>query len=196
MIRVDEKHPLTLVLRRTEATLQDLQGKLVEKERALEDATAKYTAWQKRFREDGIAAEAENLLSGNAVPCIQTIEQLEHEIRVLNVAIEKQAKVVNSARGDLSVVICELNRDRYIEIEKRIFRAICDLAQANQAEQEFFEALRDAGCSSISFQIMRLNQIGLPSDPLGQVSLHRREFEKFCPEVLVDSPGTAAISPR
>src|ERR1044072_4591141 len=87
-------------------------------------------------------------------------------------------------RSRFSVYLCEINHARYVQIERRIAKAVQELAQANEEEARFFEELRDAGASSISFRSMRISQVGIASDHQSVAAFHRREVEAHCPEAL------------
>jgi hypothetical protein len=94
---------------------------------------------------------------------------------VFDVAINKQRMEVEKVRGRFSLHLCEINRAQYVEVERRIARAVQELAEANQAEVEFFNALRDAGANSISFRPMRINQVGIASDNHSVAAYHQRK---------------------
>ena len=70
---------------------------------------------------------------------------------MLDIAIDKQRMELDKARGRFSLKVCEANRARYIEIERRIAKAVQELASANESEVLFFRELQDAGCNSIQF---------------------------------------------
>ena len=53
---------------------------------------------------------------------------------------------------------------------------------ANEEELDFFEALRDAGASSISLRPMRIGQVGIARDTQGLVAFHEREVEQYVSE--------------
>jgi hypothetical protein len=185
MIKVDDKDPTTLALRAGEMTLQELSGDSAEKEKDLAAATQRYMARRNLGARSSLEVEAEARLGiKQAHPQItaEDLENIEHEISVLEIAIERQRQIVNGLRGRFSLKICAANRDRYVAIEKRIARAVVDLASANEAEILFFNELQDAGCSTIVFRPMRIDQVGLISDPNSRASHHRREVNEFCPE--------------
>jgi hypothetical protein len=112
------------------------------------------------------------------------VQQLEHDIEVLTVAVEKQKAIADVSQGAYSVALCDVNRKQYLEIEKRLMKAVNEMAEANEAEVEFFQKLIVAGCHSISFRPMRNVPFGIASDPQGAASFHRREVEQFLPEIL------------
>ena len=113
---------------------------------------------------------------------LKDIEVIEHRISVLDIAIYKQRIEVDKARGRFSLKVCEANRVRYVEIERRIAKAVQELASANESEMLFFRELQDAGCHSIPFRSMRVNAIGLPSDDQSLATFHARELREYCPE--------------
>ena len=59
------------------------------------------------------------------------IQRLEHEIQVLESAGKEQQKIVDCARSDFSVLVCDAQRADYIRIQKDILAALEKLAQAN-----------------------------------------------------------------
>ena len=59
-----------------------------------------------------------------------------------------------------------------------------ELALANQEELDFFEALRDAGASSISLRPMRIGQVGIARDTQGVVAFHEREVQRYISEAV------------
>ena len=59
------------------------------------------------------------------------IQRLEHEIQVLESADKEQQKIVDCARSDFSVLVCDAQRADYIRIQKDILAALEKLAQAN-----------------------------------------------------------------
>ncbi len=79
------------------------------------------------------------------------IEKLEHEIAVLDLAISRQAQTVDKLRGRFTLQVCEANRARYVEIEKRIAKAVQELAAANEEEVRFIEELRDRAAYRLRF---------------------------------------------
>jgi chromosome segregation ATPase len=191
MITIDEKHPYVVARREGETKLNELRMQLRkeqgERDSKLETYLAQKSAERSNERSK-LNSEADQLLSGSASTdqvSAQDIEDLNHRIAVLERAIEKQLDTVSNLRTKYSAFICEskAQRDRYVEIEKRIARAVCELAEANAAEVAFFDELTAAGVSPY-FRPMRVGVIGLPSDPNSLATFHRKEVKQFCPEAL------------
>jgi len=192
MIKIDEKNPVTITLRKGEAMLQGLGEKRHQKDVELQEKTAEFTRQQAAFRNHATVDYEAGLLLTEGVTAPETsapvgaadIERLEHELAVLDSAVEKQKRILDHARSDFSVVVCDTQRNAYIQIERDILAALEKLAEANQAERDFFNALTDAGVSVIPFRFMRVREVGLPNDPQGKLSRHRQELQQFAPEVL------------
>jgi hypothetical protein len=190
MIKVDEKHPATIALRKAETMLQSLGEKRHEKDLELQEKTAQFMRQAALGSRSAIDLEAGELLLAEGGAAVKTpvgasdIQRLEHELNVLTTAVEKQQRIVDHERAEFSVIVCDSQRNAYIQIERDILAALEKLAQANQAERDFFNALKDAGVSSIPFRFMRVREVGLASDPQGKLSRHRQELAQFAPEVL------------
>jgi adenine-specific DNA glycosylase len=188
-IKVDKNHPDEIALRIEEDRLRLLQSDKAKKERELARLTQLYMTQKRSNKQALIDAEADRLLgSTSTLPTVDNdlkdIEAIEHRIAVLKVAIDKQRTKVDHVRGQFSVHLCEINKNLYVEIERRIAAAVKALASANQEEADFFNALRDEGCSSISFRPMRLSQVGLANDQQSVAAFHQQEMRKYCPEAL------------
>jgi hypothetical protein len=188
VIKIDEKDPSVIALRAAESKLQQLLSDRAAKESELSVATQKYMAARKSIQHSKLEAEAEQLLGGQQPGQTETqvesadLERIQHQIDVLNIAIDRQQQTVDVLRGKFSLAVCNANRARYVEIERRIARAVQELAQANEDEARFIEELRDAGCSSVSFRPMRINEVGLASDSQSRAANHRKELQQFLPE--------------
>jgi len=191
----DKKWPEAIVLREQEAKLQGL-GKDRSKEQAeLARATERYLQ-SKRSKGTDLETEAAALLRGSpdSEDVARSIAAIEHKIRVIDFAIEKQQAAVTKARRDFTAVLCEANKSKYVAIERRIVAAVQELAEANQAEVDLFAALVDAGVSAVPFRPMRLTGIGSVRDPNSRASLHRREVAEYCPEAVVLTRGGGSKS--
>lgn len=193
MIKIDEKHPVTIALRKAEAMLQGLGEKRHQKDVELQEKTAEFMRQQAALgSRSAIDLEAGQLLRAEGATAVETktpvaasdIQRLEHEIQVLESASKEQQRIVDRARSDFSVMVCDAQRNAYIQIERDILAALEKLAEANQAERDFFNALTDAGVSVIPFRFMRVREVGLPNDPQGKLARHRQELQQFAPEVL------------
>ncbi len=192
--KVDEKDPTVKALRAAEQRLNEVVAALPSKQKALDETTQRFMAIRKS---SSLELEADALLANaQSEPAIkpEDLERLQHEIDVLNVAIKRQRSVVEGLGGQVSVKRCEINHDRYVDIEKRIARAVQELAAANEEELDFFEELRAAGCSNITFRPMRIAAIGVASDPQSRASFHRREVEEFLPEAAHQGPSHLRVS--
>jgi len=185
MKEINERDPVVLALRAGEQKLDDVIQRLAGKQKELATATEKYLSRPKSLGRSKLESEADELLNGSqSKPGVNAadIESLQHDIDVAELAVEQQRQIVNGLRGQFSIKICTANRDEYVQIERRISRAVVELALANESEVLFINQLRDAGCSTIIFRPMRVDQVGLISDPNSRASHHRREVEEFCPE--------------
>ena len=192
MIKTDEKHPCFIARHEGETKLNELRMQLrpvlSERDSKLQRFLTQKSAERSNERAK-LDSEADQLLSGSASAdqvSAQDIEDLNHKIAVLERAIEKQLDTVNNLRMKWSVIVCEskAQRDRYVEIERRIARAVRELAEANAAEVAFFDELTAEGVTP-RFRPMRVGVIGLPSDPNSVATFHRKEVKQFCPEALV-----------
>jgi hypothetical protein len=184
---VDSKDLRAITYRHDQDRLTKLQNELSRKEAELETANLKNYEMQRLQRADRLDAEASALIGEvDDAPKVVFVnmQQLEHDIEVLTAAVEKQKAVADVSRGAYSVALCERNRNQYLEIEKRLLKAVTELADANEAEVKFFQELIAAGCHSISFRPMRNVPFGIASDPQSVAGCHRREVEQFLPEIL------------
>jgi len=183
-IKVDEKNVHVVALRAGEGKLRDLIAKRQAKVEELSEATIRYHD-PRRLQ---IEIEAEALLKGESIKvgaAAKDLEILQREIQVLDAAVSQQSQLVDNAlRGKYSTVVCADNRSRYVEIEKRIARAVQELAAANESEVIFFRELQDVGCDSIAFRPMRINSVGLLSDNQSRAAFHAREVQEYCPEAM------------
>src|SRR5690349_6827580 len=102
MIKIDEKNPVTIALRKAEAMLQGLGEKRHQKDVELQEKTAEFTRQQAAFRNHATVDYEAGLLLTEGVTATETnapvgtadIERLEHELEVLDSAVEKQKKIV------------------------------------------------------------------------------------------------------
>ena len=192
MIKIDERHSTTIALRKAEAKLQEFGEKRQQKDLELQEKTAEFTRQQAALgSRSAIDLEAGLLLSEggaavktNAPVGAADIQRLEHEIQVLESASKEQQRIVDRARSDFSVLVCDAQRADYIRIQKDILAALEKLAQANDAERKFFSDLQAVGISSIPFRTMQVREVGCISDTQGKLSRHRQELAQFAPEVL------------
>jgi len=185
---VDEKHPDIIALRREETKLQKLLGDRATLATEFDRMTQLYMSRRQSNQQARLEREADELLSGktkanlNLDEDLKNIEVIEHSIAVLDIAIGKQALEVDRLRGRLSLHLNGINRALHIKIVQRISKALQELALANQEECDFFEALRDAGATSISLRPMRIGQIGIASDSQGIAAIHEREIKQYVAE--------------
>ena len=131
MIKVDEKDPIVLALKEAEQLFRSLANDRARKYDGLMLSTQKYMGHRKSSERSRLESEANNLLYGKkGEPVIdpEDIEQQQHEIDVLDVALEQQRVVVEQIRGQFSIKLSAANRRRYVEIETRIARAVRELA--------------------------------------------------------------------
>jgi len=187
MIKVDEKDPEVRALRAEESKLQTLLSDRAAEESELSRTTQIYLSRRKSNERARLEAEADELLRGTAMKAnpdddLKDIELIEHRISVLDIAIDKQRMELDKARSRFSLKVCEANRARYVEIEKRIAKALAELGSANESEVLFSRELQDAGCNSIPFRPMCVGVIGLPSDDQSVAAFHMRELREYCPE--------------
>jgi hypothetical protein len=191
MIKIDETHPCFIARHEGETKLTELRMLLRKEQVELDSKLPRFLAQKAADRSNERAkldTEVDQLLSGSASTdqvSAQEIEDLNHRIVVLERAIEKQLDTVSNLRMKWSVIVCEskAQRDRYVEIERRIARAVRELAEANAAEVAFFDELTAAGVTP-RFRPMRVGVIGLPSDPNSIAMFHHREVKQYCPEAL------------
>jgi len=184
---LDGKHPALLALHAGEEKLQALVAERVDKEAQRDRETERYLTARRMNQGERLDAEVDAMLEiapAQQLPNAQSIEELEHDIKVLTVAIERQTGIVDALRGKYSVALCELNRGGYIAIAKKLSSGIQEVAEANETEIRFFEELKDAGCWSIIFRAMRVYAIGVESDPSSLAARHRRELQTYVPEAL------------
>src|SRR5690348_8160121 len=113
MIKIDEKHPATIALRKAEAKLQEFGEKRQQKDLELQEKTAEFTRQQAALGsrsaidlEAGELLLAEDAAAMEAKPRVAAadIQHLEHEIQVLESASKEQQKIVDRARSEFSVV--------------------------------------------------------------------------------------------
>jgi hypothetical protein len=184
MIKIDEKQSDVIAFRAGEKKLAELQQSCAKKKQELSQATARYLESQKSLDD-----EAGELLEAGQLefqPVTKTeLERLQREVQVFKAAIEKQREIVDRLRNGYSRAICSANRAEYLAIEKRIAAAVRELAAANQAELEFFDALQAANVKPVGFRSTRANQIGTLRDPNSFANWHRKEIQQFVPEVAV-----------
>jgi predicted transcriptional regulator len=175
-----------VALRHEEGKLHELMKTRSAKEKELSLALERLAEITKIRRQSGLEDEATLLRTGRATdePTRQHVEKLEHEVQVLDVAIHQQRAEVQKVRGKYSRKLCELNRSEYVRVEKQIADAVQALARANQEEVDFIHALLDAGCASVPFQTMRIDKVGVLSDPQSGASFHQKEFARNCPEAV------------
>jgi hypothetical protein len=187
MITIDEKHSCVVASREGETKLNELRLQLRKEQGELAGKLQKYLAQKSSHDErSSLDNEVDQLLAGSASAdqvSAQDIEDLNHRIAVLERAIERQLDTVRNLRTRYSVFVCEskAQRDKYIEIEKRISRACAELAEANAAEVRFFDELNAAGVTP-RFRPMRVSVVGLLTNPNSIASFHRKEVETYCPE--------------
>lgn len=181
-INVDEKNLHVIAFRQSELKLRELNRERSAKTRQLDEELER----QRRARSSRSAqidAEAEQLLAGEQLTekASHDSQRLEHEIAVLDRALEKQSELIAELQARFSRAVQELNHEQYLKIEHRIAAAIKELSSANLEEQLFFDALLHAGCSAISLRPMRVGFIGLPpeADPQGFCASWEREFAEF-----------------
>jgi hypothetical protein len=182
-IKIDETNVVAVALREGERKLNDFIARRQRKDDELSEETERRLASQR----SALKLEAEALLTGEPVKTGATgadLEKLRREIEILNEAIAQQTRLVDGLRSKYSVVVCNGNRGSYIAIERRILRAVRELAAANEAEVLFFRELQDAGCTSIQFRPMRVSAVGLLSDDQSLAMFHRREVETYLPEAI------------
>jgi predicted RNase H-like nuclease (RuvC/YqgF family) len=191
MITINEKHPCAVARQEGETKLNELRMQLrpllSERDSKLQRFLAQKSAERSNERSK-LDSEADQLLTGSASTdqvSAQDIEDLNHKIAVLERAIEKQLNTVSKLRTEYSVFVCEskAQRDRYIEIQRRIASRVEALAQANQEEVDFFDELHAAGVTP-RFRPMRVSAVGLASDPNSIATFHYREVKQYCPEAL------------
>jgi hypothetical protein len=187
MIQNDPNAPAAVELREAETKLRALRSEHQVKQEQLEKLEQEYARRRSLSAKDRLETEAESVLAGMPVEeiSIPEIRDLQHWIEIQSKAIELQSVVVQTARNKFTRTICEANRGRYLEIAKRISRAVEELSLANESEVQFFDELMSAGCGSgIPFRSLRLNAVGLASDKQSAAAFHRREVEQFLPEAL------------
>jgi hypothetical protein len=189
MIKIPQ-HDSTTRLKDELAKLAELHKQRSAEQAELDKTTNRYLLAKRPTEQSRLEAEADQLLDGAAKGVEPTapsddFEAIEHRIAVLDVAIQRQHQKIDKVRSEFSSEVCNANRDQYILIEKRIAKAVAELAAANQSEINFFNELTAAGCSSITFRPMRVSSLGLLNDPNSRASLHLREIREFCPQAAV-----------
>ena len=186
---VDSTHPKSIALREAIRKISELGVELASKKQQRAAAIEEERKSIAGSREARLGPKADALLDGRKLPdnpTNSTIEKLDHEIEVIDFAIEKQQQVIADLRGEFSAVVCNhpQNRATYIQIQKRLAAAVAEVAAANEAEEEIFKKLYDAGCSSVKYRPMAIKEVGTLSDPYSRASSYFRELKEHLPEVL------------
>ena len=187
MKELGQNDPLTIELRASEKRHSELVGMRANLQRQLDNQLENLRALRtKDERIEQLDYEATLLRVGSAPEraVVKRVDELQHEIEVIDRAIQQQTAIVNQVRGQFSIALCHVNEAEYVGIEKEIAKAVQALAAANEVEANFFDDLRDAGCSSISFRPMRVSVIGTFRDENSLASRHEREMKEFCPKAL------------
>ena len=136
--------------------------------------------------------DAENRLNGEAAMLriggepedrlvVKQIDERQHELEIINRAIEQQAIVVDEARRPFINEVKRLNQSAYIASAKRIVEVERQLSAAYGAHKKLIDALLTVGVSS---RPMDLRTLGDLDDPQSILSAHLREFQTFVPEAL------------
>lgn len=181
---LDQNDPRVIARRADIDRLERLHGERAKKENELAELSLRNYERQRVKREDRLRLEAAALIGeAEAQPLIVDTAPLERHIEALSFEIEEQKAVCNRSQNAFDLAMSDLNREVYLAVARRIFKAEDELGQANQQEVELFRALADAGVHSTGFRPMRDNGLGTSGDPQSRANLHRREFERFLPEV-------------
>jgi len=185
-ITIPEKHPDVIAFRAEQARRQEFMNSLGAKQTELAGAQQRYAERMQSLRRSRLESEADELLSGASSvrlspEDLKDIERLEHEIEVIELALQKQKSTLDLCQGRFNTAVSEANTSTYVRIEKRYYRAIQEAAEAGEEEFRFFEALQQAGVTPM-FRPMRLNQIGIVSDTQSAAAFHAREVREFCPQ--------------
>lgn len=183
MIKIDEKHPDVIAYRSGEKKQGELQQAYTKKKRELGEATTRYLESQRTLDD-----EAGELLEGGQFafqPVTKTeIERLQREVEVFKAAITKQTQIVERLKNGFSKAVCQANRAQYLAIEKKIAKAVQELAEGNEEEERFFEELRAADVKPVGFRSTRIAAIGTFKDTQSGASFHRKEIKEFVPEAV------------
>ena len=96
--------------------------------------------------------QATALLNGQEIQDVPTLEDLKQEVEVWDRAIEKQRNVVETLRGQFSKAVQThpVQRARWRQIIEKEAMAKRLTAEAARERLEFVDALRKAGCTTIS----------------------------------------------
>ena len=186
VIKIPEKHPDVIAFRAEQAKRQELMNNLGSKNTELAAAQQRYIERKQSLQRSRMQEEAEQLLAGvNARPIgedVMVIERLQHDVEVIALALETQKPTLDVLQGRFDCAVCEANSLIYVRIERRIYRAVQEAAEAGEEEFRFFRALEDAGVHAPSLRPMRLNQIGLASDSQSRAAFHACEVREHCAE--------------
>jgi len=187
MIQNDPNAPAAVEFREAEVKRRTLHAERQAKQEQLDKLQQEYARRRALSAKDRLETEAQSVLAGTPVEEVSVVEiqDLQHWIEVTDKAIEMQDAVVQTARNKFTRAMCDANEERYLEIARRIAHAVQELAEANEAEDRFFQELVDAGCGTgIRFRPVRVSTIGLASDPQSGAAFHRRELQEFVPAAL------------
>jgi len=151
--KIAETHPDMVAFKAASEKHEQLRQQLKKTEVKLDEAQAKYAREMARSAQERIDDQASALLANGHLEVItrDDIERLQNECSAYKAAIKKQEEFINTARTKVSKLLHTANRDIYLRMEKRLARAVEELAEANEEEAMFFSELSDIGCTSISF---------------------------------------------
>jgi hypothetical protein len=135
---------------------------------------------QKTAPRSKIDREADEILAGmgHTTDWIspEKLEELSRDVEGWETIVQRQRDTVNNLRTRYSAAICQQKepQDRYVEIQRRMANYVKGLAQANQDEVYFFDEHHAVGAIPY-YRPMRVNAVGLASDPNSVAAFHHRE---------------------
>ena len=179
MIIIPEKNPHVVSLRQAQRRLDELREAHEKKQIELE------TALLESNQQATFDLEVERVLSGKGPSATASfkanVELLQHDIAVLARAITEQERVVEQRKGPFSLAACAANRGVYLANIKAMSDALRQLAEANRAEFELFDALRREDVS-LNFRAMRVREVGFLNDENSLVCRWLRELQSEVPD--------------
>ena len=183
-IVIPERNEHVVAYRAAQKKLAELRQLRKSKEAELQQLRENYSRGNaQRAR---LEAEADKLLAGGAIGNASADQPRDvlHETEIIDLAIAKTQEDLKTLAGRYSRVVCEANKSLYLQIERELLAAVTQLANANAAEQEFWDELQRAGCASIFLRSMQISAIGLPADNQSGVAFWMKEAREFIPEIF------------
>ncbi len=119
---------------------------------------------------------------------------LYHERTILNLAIEQQRKAIDELESQLGRQICERLRPEALKIVRQKFAVMRELSIVNQAEREFFDALRDERIRFTSWLPRFNDSMGSLEDDYSNISLFVKRLLEDYPELKSETRRDSLIN--